>query len=140
MRSWVPATGPFRYHNATNRNGALLVEFTTEHDLLVANTQFKKRRGKEWTIRDKGPGAHRQLDYILTRRKWRNSVLHAESYNLFNKVKSDHRVISMKVRLSLSVLKQNKQTRYDCKVFSTRPDLQQLYTASICWRRMKIRQ
>ncbi|ELT96954.1 hypothetical protein CAPTEDRAFT_106046, partial [Capitella teleta] len=98
---------PFTHHNETNRNGWHLLELMKEHGLLAANTEFQKKRGKRWTYQDRCTGTKRQLDYILVRRKWRNSVLNAEPYSSFCSVGSDHRVVSMKVRLSLRAPKTN---------------------------------
>ena len=47
-----PEDAPFPYHDSTNRNGAYLTAFLTEHELLAANTIFRKRTGKRWTFRD----------------------------------------------------------------------------------------
>ena len=55
------------------------------------------------------------LDYILVRRKWRNSVHNTEAYNTFSTIGSDHRVVSANVRLSLRVTKHAKKVRYDWK-------------------------
>ena len=76
-----------------------------EYDLLAANTEFQKRKGKLWTFRDNASNSCRQLDYILVRKKWRNSVNNAEAYNSFNTARSDHRVVMAIVRLSLRVPK-----------------------------------
>ena len=65
----------YTYHDITNRNGMHLSEFMIEHQLFSANTQFRKKSGKRWTFRDRGTRTTRQLDYILVRRKCRNSIL-----------------------------------------------------------------
>ncbi len=67
-------------HLSTNRNGNYLVDLIMETDLIVTNTYFKKCDGKLWTFL--GPGGYKaQIDYIITRRKWRNSVLNCEAYS-----------------------------------------------------------
>jgi hypothetical protein len=126
-----PEDVPFTFHSETNRNGKYLAETITEHGLLAANTQFRKKQGKRWTYWDRCTGMKRQLDYILVRRKWRNSVLNAEPYNSFCTVGSDHRVVSMKVRLSLRVSKPSQRVRYDWKKLSESSDLQQQYTVEV---------
>ncbi|KAJ3607832.1 hypothetical protein NHX12_024883 [Muraenolepis orangiensis] len=60
-----PEDAPFTYHNNTNRNGEYLSALLTEHELLAANTLFRKRMGKRWTFQDRASGMLRQLDYIL---------------------------------------------------------------------------
>ncbi|XP_029317080.1 craniofacial development protein 2-like [Cottoperca gobio] len=109
-----PEDAPLTYHNSTNRNGEHLAAFLMEHELLAANTMFQKRMGKRSGYRY-ATGMQRQLDYILVRRRWRNSILNAEPYSTFNSVGSDHRVVSMRVRLSLRVPKPSLKTWYDWK-------------------------
>ena len=92
---------------------------------------FEKRRGKRWTFQDRTTGTLRQLDYILVRRKWRNSILNSEAYNTFCSVGSDHRVVSAKIRLSLRTTKNPKRNLYDWEMFSRRPDLQEQYSVLI---------
>ncbi|XP_062905836.1 craniofacial development protein 2-like, partial [Mobula hypostoma] len=92
---------PYSYQDFTNRNGQYLIEIIQEHSLIAANTQFKKRAGKLWTYENSASIYRKQLDYILIRTKWRNCVINTEPYSTFNSVSSDHRVVSMQVRLSL---------------------------------------
>ena len=39
----------FSLHNASNRNGAYLTDFSFENGLACLNTKFQKRKGKLWT-------------------------------------------------------------------------------------------
>ncbi|KAJ8416741.1 hypothetical protein AAFF_G00326190 [Aldrovandia affinis] len=87
--------------------------------------------GKRWTFQDRATGMLRQLDYILVRRKWRNSVRNTETYSTFNSVGSDHRVVSMRLRLRLRVPKPSLRIRHDWKAFLTSPDLQARYTVEV---------
>ena len=64
-----PEDAPFTYHDNINRNREYLAALLTEHNLLAANTQFRKRMGKRWTFQDRATSTQRQLDYILVRRK-----------------------------------------------------------------------
>ncbi|KAJ3592715.1 hypothetical protein NHX12_007842 [Muraenolepis orangiensis] len=48
-----PEDAPYPYHNSTNRNGTYLTALIMEHELLAANTMFRKRTGKRWTFRDR---------------------------------------------------------------------------------------
>ncbi|XP_022109772.1 craniofacial development protein 2-like [Acanthaster planci] len=94
---------PYTCHYTTRRNGTLMYGFMTEHQLLAADTEFQRKYGNRLIFRDNGTGIIRQFDYILVRRKWRNSILNAEPFSSFASVGSDHRVVSMKVSLSLRV-------------------------------------
>ena len=126
-----PEDAPFTFHSETNRNGGHLSALLTEHGLLATNTLFRKRMGKRWTFQNRGSGMFCQLDYILVRRKWRSSVLNAESYSTFDSVGSDHRVVSVKLRLSLRVPKNISKPRPDWETFAKSPILQSSYTAEV---------
>ena len=88
----------YPFHDSTNRNGKYLVDLAIEKSLVIANIHFRKKEGKLWTYIIPG-GCKCQLDYILIRRKWRNSLLNAEAYNTFAGVGSNHRIVSAKIRL-----------------------------------------
>ncbi|XP_062574521.1 craniofacial development protein 2-like [Saccostrea cucullata] len=117
--------------NQTNRSGNYLAEILVEFGLLAANTQFKKRPGKLWTFKCRAFNTLRQLDYILVRQKWRNSVHNAEAYNSFSTVKSDHRIVSAKIKLSFRTSKTTQKVKYDWKQFSSNPKLQLNYTFAV---------
>ena len=122
---------PYTFHDETNRNGKYLEEILTEYNLIATNTQFQKRSGKLWTFKDRAAGSRRQLDYLLVRKKWRNSIMNSEAYNTFCSVGSDHRVVCASVRLSLRISKQAKKTKYDWKMFYMDNELQNKYTISV---------
>ena len=126
-----PEHVPHPYHQQTNRNGNYLAELLAEFGLIAANTQFSKRPGKLWTFRDRASDSLRQLDYILVRKKWRNSVQNAEAYNTLNSVKSDHRVVCARIKLSLRTSKTPKKIKYDWAQFSKDPEIQQRYTVTV---------
>ena len=69
-----PEESRFPFQTTTKRNGKFLAELLAEHDLLAVNACFNKRMGKRWTFCDRGTQTKRQLDYILARRKWRDSI------------------------------------------------------------------
>ncbi|KAJ8389331.1 hypothetical protein AAFF_G00120390 [Aldrovandia affinis] len=125
-----PEDAPFTYHTNTNRNGEHLAALLTERRLLAANTLFRKRMGKRWTFQDRATSMRRQLDYILVRRKWRKSILNAESYSTFDSVGSDHRVVAARLRLSLRVPRRPR-ARPDWEAFAGSPELQANYTAEV---------
>ena len=76
-------------------------------------------------------GTRTQVDYILIRNKWKNSVKNCEAYNTFSSVGSDHRILTATLKLSLRVTK--KQPRgnvYDWTALRN-PDLQRAYTIAV---------
>ena len=67
----------------------------------------------------------------MLRKKWRNSVHNAEAYNSFSSLKSDHRVVSARIRLSLRTSKTTRKMKYDWKMLSKDSELQQRYTITV---------
>ena len=100
-------------------------------NLIITNTQYQKRRGKLWTYTSPG-GNQYQLDYILARRKWRNSVKNAEAYSTFASVGSDHRIVSARIKLSLRKSeKLPRKKQYDWKTLSMDTSLQEKYAVEV---------
>ena len=73
------------------------------------------------------------MDYILVRRKWKNSVLNAQANNSFASIGSDHRIVTATIRLSLRANSRalQKKFKYDWNKLKTNPDLQDKYTVEI---------
>ena len=124
--------GKFPYHAETNRNGEKLVDFAQETNLVICNTIFQKRLSKLWTYLSP-KGEKYQLDYILVKKKWRNSVKNAEAYSSFASIGSDHRCVSAKLRLSLRANRAPDMTkiRYDWKCLSNNTEMQERYTVTV---------
>ena len=94
----------FTFHANTNRNGEHLVDLMEEFNLCSANTKFMKSKHQLWTY-EYPNGDRAQLDYILVRMKWQNSVKDCRAYSSFSSVGSDHRIVSAKVKLNFRVSK-----------------------------------
>ena len=88
-----------------NERGQMLVEFCKRNNLCITNTWYRqpKRIIHTW----KGPGDLRrmQLDYIMVKKRYRNSVKNSHAFPGAD-VDSDHNLVTMKVRLTLKRLKQ----------------------------------
>ncbi len=120
------------YHTNTNENGALLLDFAIEKSLLITNTHFQKPENKLWThLSPKGDKC--QLDYILIRKKWRNSLKNTQAYNSFASVGSDHRIVSAHVKLSLrsNTKTTSKRHIFDWKVLANDDELQSQYAVLV---------
>ena len=122
----------YTYHSTTNRNGELLLDLGTEKQLVITNTCFQKKKNKLWTYLDPR-GQKYQLDYILIRKKWRNSVVNSEAYSTFASTGSDHRIVSSKIRLSLRAngTTPPRRTMYDWSCFKGDPQMQEKYTVLV---------
>ena len=124
--------GTFTFHEDTNRNGKLLAELATEKSLILSNTKFQKRKNKRWTyISPRGDKC--QLDYILVRKKWKNSIHNTEAYNTFASVGSDHRIVTTRIRLSLrsSGKSPPKRVKLDWKKLREETALQEQYSIKV---------
>ena len=49
MQRIIPEDAQCTYNTSTNNNGSRLIEMMEEYQLLEANSQFRKKRGKLWT-------------------------------------------------------------------------------------------
>ena len=113
------------YHESTNSNGRLLRDTLQECELEVTNTRFQKNKRKMWTHLNDGTHTKSQLDFILVRNKWRNSVKNTEAYNYFSSLGSDHRLVRAKLKLSLrKAVTKPKKVVYDWDDFKRDNDLQ----------------
>ena len=63
------SSAPFSYHNDTNKNGQLLIDYLQESNMMVGNTNFRKKHSKLWTFISDMSGSKTQVDYILINRK-----------------------------------------------------------------------
>ena len=128
-----PDDARFTYNTQTNRNGDHLVDFMEEFNLFPANTSFMKPKGQLWTF-EYPNGVRAQLDYLLVRKKWRNSIKDSRSYSTFSSVGSDHRVISARIKLSLRVAKRavsSPMKKIDWKEVSSNSDLSKNFAIQV---------
>ena len=101
-----PNDAKFTFHTETNRNGEFLVDLMEEFNLCPANCKFMKSNNKLWTF-EYPNGKRAQLDYVLVRRKWINSIKECRPYSSFSSVGSDHRIVTANVKLSFRVSKKS---------------------------------
>ena len=108
-----PEDVQYTYNTSTNNNGSRLIEMMEEYQLIAANSQFRKKRGKLWTWMSPHMTKH-QLDYILVRKKWRKSLRNCEPYYTFINLGSDHIIVVANLTLSLRTSKQieNRKPKY----------------------------
>ena len=90
-----------------------------------------KKNSKRWSFEDP-KGERYQLDYILINSKWKNSIMNVEPYSSFASVGSDHRIVTIKLRLSLRVPKTPPpKTRYDWKLLKHDEELRSNFTLEL---------
>ncbi|XP_035664112.1 uncharacterized protein LOC118407702 [Branchiostoma floridae] len=128
-----PEDAQFTYNSSTNNNGQRLLEILEDYQLLATNTLFEKRKGKLWTWRSPQDTYH-QLDYIIVRAKWRNSVTNCEAYSSFSSLYSDHRAVTANISLRLrkSKIKNPKQNvKYIWSDLAADEGLQERYAVEV---------
>ena len=128
-----PEESKFSFHSKTNRNGEMLMDFVQEFNLFISNTHFMKPKGQMWTF-EYPSGARAQLDYVIFRKKWRNSVKDSRAYSSFSSVGSDHRIVSATVKLSLRCSKQAKphpMKTIDWKDVSSNPAMSKQFSLEV---------
>ena len=79
-------------------------------------------------------GEKAQLDYILGRKKWRNTFKNCHSYNSFDSISFDHRIVSCKVKISYRQSKPSPKrplSKIDWKAVLCDNDLQNRYAADV---------
>ena len=107
-----PDSVNFTFNDQTNRNGEKLFDLMEEYDLFSSNNYFMKPKNHLWTY-ESPKGDRSQLDYILFRKKWKNSIHNSRSFSSFT-TSSDHRVVSSFVKLSLRSSKKAKPHPMKC--------------------------
>ena len=92
---------------------------------------FQKQPTKLWTWMSPNK-TKAQIDYIMTRKKWRNSIINSEAYQSFKTIGSDHRIVSVKIRLSLRSSKPTpRKVKYNWKELVNNAQLQERYAIEI---------
>jgi len=89
----------YTYHTSTNNNGQRLVnrcEFCNIQSVLLKRPQPP---GHQWTW-EHAEGSKSQLDHIMLRGKWINSLQSWRAYSTIE-LDSDHRILTARLKLSL---------------------------------------
>ena len=97
--------------------------------MLCINTRFQKRRGKLRT--HTYPNGHRaQLDYMMINKKSINSVQNCKAYHSLEGILADHRIVSLRIKLSLRANKNNSNTKiaYNWEHLINNEDLQNQFS------------
>jgi len=71
--------------------------------MIVTNTWFEQERRRRYTWKKPGDECRYQIDYILVRQRYRNSVKSSQSYPGAD-ADSDHNLVAMRVNLKLKKL------------------------------------
>ena len=89
----------FTCADESNRNGKHMKDLMEQHSLVATNTRFQNPKNRLWNHR-RPNGQRVQLDYILVRKKWINSIKNSRAYCSFEGIQSDHRIVSCRCQIS----------------------------------------
>ncbi|XP_049944546.1 uncharacterized protein LOC126426686 [Schistocerca serialis cubense] len=113
-----------------NERGSRLVEFCTEHNLIIANTWFKNHERRLYTWKNPGDTERCQIDYIMVRQRFSNQVLNCMTFPGAD-VDSNHNLLVMNCRLKLKKLqKGGNLRRWDLDEL-TKPEVVQSFRDSV---------
>ena len=99
-----------------NEAGQRLTGFCQENALIIANTLFQQNKRQLYTWTSPDGQYQNQIDYILCRRRWRNSIQPAKPRPGAD-CGSDHELLIAKFRLKLKkVGKTTRPFRYDLTI------------------------
>src|SRR6478609_4250601 len=91
--------GKFGLGNRNDR-GERLIEFCKNQNFVIINTLFEQEKRRRYTWKSTGDLRRYQIDYILERQRYRNSVKSSWSYPGAD-VDLDHKQVAMRLKLKL---------------------------------------
>lgn len=114
-----------------NERGERLVQFCIENNLMITNTFFQKPERKLYTWKSPGDWTRNQIDYILIRKRFRNSVKTCQTYPGAD-INSDHNPITAKLKIKLKKVKIPQRKRdIDVNALKASIELQDKYRVTV---------
>ena len=95
--------GPFGL-DRRNERGKMLIDFCKQHDLIMMNMWFKKRKMKLYTWKSPGDRNRYQIDYILVKQRFRNSIRDVKTLPGAD-IDSDHNLLVAEVQTRKKAIK-----------------------------------
>lgn len=129
--SEVTVLGEYGYGDRDD-SGQRLIEFCSEHKLVLANTFFKRHPRRLYTWKQAGDISRAQLDYIAISREWRYGVDNAKTYPGADG-DTDHNLLVMSLRLRLNCRKKECRPIIDVGLLED-VKLQEKFQVSVCNR------
>jgi Reverse transcriptase (RNA-dependent DNA polymerase) len=90
-----------------NNRGEKLTEFCERRELMVTNTWFQHEKRRRYTWKAPGDVARYQIDYIMVRLRYRNSVKNARAMPGAD-ASTDHNLVSMKAHIKLKFIRKKR--------------------------------
>jgi hypothetical protein len=109
-----------------NERAERLVEFCKSNRLVVTNTWFEQGRRRRYTSKKPGDKQRYQIDYILEKQRYRNSVKSSWSYPGAN-INSDHNLVAMRANVKLKKIERGE---HDIEIEKKWKDLKDIIVES----------
>lgn len=94
-----------------NKRGQKLIDFCIRQQLVITNTCFQHHKRRRYTWKMPGNGKRYQLDYIMVRKRYRNSVKNSHALPGAD-ADTDHNLVKMSAFLQLkSMRKRNTRKK-----------------------------
>ena len=117
-----------------NERGEQLAEWARQNDFIIGNTWFSVPRRRRWTWETPGMTARNQIDFILVKERFRNSLKSAKSYPGAD-CGSDHKPVIAKVQLKFRKLqKKNRKKKLDLKQLKLNPNIRNQFYVEVANR------
>ena len=88
----------------------------------MTNTLFCKPKSRLWTFRSPNKFKY-QIDFILCRNIWRNSITDSRAHSSSDPIGSDHRIVCAKLRFSVRAKKHSSKPRLNWDAITTNQDV-----------------
>ena len=113
-----------------NERGERLLEYVIEKDLTIANTNFQQPSRRLYTWKSPGDVFRNQIDYIMTRRRYRNSVKDCRTYPGAD-INSDHCLLVSRMNFRLKKIKKKEmKDQYDLEILK-QENIQKRYAVEV---------
>jgi len=93
-----------------NTRGDQLIDFCKQQQLVITNTWYQQEKRRRYTWKAPGDTARYQIDYIMVRQRYRNSIRKACSYPGAD-INSDHNLVLIKTSLKLKKIKTKRKRK-----------------------------
>jgi len=118
LGDWNSVVGEESYKNTVgshglsrrNHRGQMLIDFCERNGLIVNNIWFKKPKRRLCTWKAPGDWSRHQLDYILVKHRFRNSVKEVQTLPGAD-IDSDHNLLVAKLRTRLKKIIRFRKSR-----------------------------
>ena len=114
--------GNFTYHQRTNNNGKLMINFCENNSFRPIQTRFQHNKYRLWTWQDlktrkkvntnENHKEKTQIDHILIMNRWLSSIKNCRAYDT-GSVLTDHRIVVAKLKISMKIIKENNKEEID---------------------------